>query len=332
VEKVTIRAGTGVASLHHLALLYSDLGEYADVAGGFLRVGLADGAQAIAIVPADRQASLRAELYRGGRDLACADMVSLGKNPARIIPVIEAFGSGGSRSLRVVTEPIWPGRTPAEIREATKHEALLNLAFAGFDVQILCAYDATRLPAAVLADARRTHPQVTGGEGVRTSRDFTGAGTLPASCAAPLPPRPAGARATAFNGDLRLVREFVASQLRATDLPASKATDLVLAVSEVAANALKHADGHGTVWCWHAAGEMVCELRDGGRITDPLAGRRLPEVDQIGGHGLWLVNRCVDLAEVRSTGDGTVTRLHVRLPADRQAGAEPGRLAGTRAV
>ncbi|MGN6794998.1 MAG: anti-sigma factor RsbA family regulatory protein [Streptosporangiaceae bacterium] len=332
MDNLATRAGSRAASLRHLALVYADPGEYVGVASGFLRAGLAAGARALAVVPAERHAILRAALNRSGGDLDFADMSILGENPARIIPAIEALAFRGSRPVRVITEPIWPGRTPAEIREATKHEALINLAFAGCDAQILCAYDATRLPEPVLADARRTHPQVTDGEGVTASQDFAGAGKMPASCTAPLPPRPAGAPSTSFDGDLRLVRDFIASQITAADLPASRASELVLAVSEVAANTLRHAGGRGTVWCWRAAGEVICEVRDGGHIADPLAGQRQPEPDQVGGHGLWLVNRCVDLAEVRSTLGGTVTRLHVRLPGNGLAGAERGRLAGTRAV
>lgn len=329
---MAIKAGRRAASLRHRALMYGDPGEYASLIGGFLRSSLIADARVCAVVPGDRHDDLRAALGRHGEDLEFADITSLGANPARIIPAIEALTAGDPRPLRVVTEPIWPGRTAAEIREATRHEALINLAFAGRDVQILCPYDAARLPGAVLADAHRTHPQISGSEGIAASDGFAGGGRLPASCTAPLPPRPAGAAALTFKGDLRCVRDFIAARVGAADLPAPRTAELVLAVSEVAANTLKHAGGRGTVWFWQAAGEVICELRDGGHIADPLAGRRLPAADQVGGHGLWLVNRCVDLAEVRSTTDGTVTRLHVRQSGAPEAESPPGRLAGTRAV
>jgi anti-sigma regulatory factor (Ser/Thr protein kinase) len=329
---LAIRAGGHAASLRHLALVYRDPGEYAGVVGGFLRPCLAAGARGLVIVPAQRHARLRAALGHEGEDLAFADMTSLGGNPARIIPAIEAFAAGDSVPMRIVTEPIWPGRTMAENREAIKHEALINLAFAGRDVQILCAYDAEHLPTAVLADVHRTHPQVTGSGDAADGEEFAGAGRLPPTCTAALPPRPADAQATTFAGDLRRVRDFTARQIAAAALPASRAAEFVLAVSEVAANTLKHAGGKGMLWCWQAAGEVICEVRDSGHIADPLAGRRLPKADQAGGHGLWLVNRCVDLAEVRSTSDGTVTRLHMRLSGHRAPVAWPGTLAGTRTV
>lgn len=327
-----VRADSSAASMRHLALVYRDPGEYANVVSGFLQAGLAAGARGFAMVPAARHADLRAAMNSGSEDLVFADMTGLGANPARIIPVIESFVGDGRGPVRVVAEPIWPGRTSAENREATKHEALINLAFAGRDVQILCPYDAACLAGSVLADARRTHPLLMSSEGLAASRDYAGAGKLPTTCSAELPPRPAYARAMAFNGDLRRVRSFTEREIRAAELPASRAAEVVLAVSEVAANTLKHAGGQGTIWCWQAPGEVICEVRDDGHIADPLAGRRLPDPEQVGGHGLWLVNRCVDLAEVRSSGDGTVTRMHVRLPGFRTPGAEPVRLAGTHAV
>ncbi len=58
-------------------------------------------------------------------------MAELGRNPARIIPEVQAFtDKHPGQRVRFVGEPIWPGRSAAEICEATRHEALLNLAFA----------------------------------------------------------------------------------------------------------------------------------------------------------------------------------------------------------
>jgi anti-sigma regulatory factor (Ser/Thr protein kinase) len=120
-----------------------------------------------------------------------------------------------------------------------------------------------------------------------------------------------------------------AAYARAAGLPAAREAELVLAVSEVAANTLRHSGGGGTVRCWQVPGELICELRDSGYISDPLAGRRLPGPEQAGGHGLWLVNRCVDLAEVRTGRHGTATRLHVRLPMRLTSGNWSGELAGS---
>src|SRR2546421_12994827 len=104
---------------------------------------------------------MRQEQREDSAQVTLVDMPELGRNPARLIPAVLAY-AGNHRGQRVccVGEPIWPGRTEAERQEATRHEALINLAFRGSPVTFLCAYDSTGLPGSVMADAASTHPAV----------------------------------------------------------------------------------------------------------------------------------------------------------------------------
>jgi anti-sigma regulatory factor (Ser/Thr protein kinase) len=95
-------------------------------------------------------------------------------------------------------------------------------------------------------------------------------------------------------------------------LPGDRRADLVIAASEVAANTLKHTAGGGAVRVWATDDEVLCQLEDGGHITDPLAGYRRPAADAAAGHGLWLVNQVCDLAEIRTGETGTTIRLHMQ--------------------
>jgi len=101
--------------------------------------------------------------------------------------------------------------------------------------------------------------------------------------------------------------------VRITGNSPARTIDLVLAVSEVAANTVRHAGSPGVLRIWHDAREIVCQLQDKGTITDPLAGRRRPADDAMGGHGLWLVHQVCDLVEIRSGSAGTTIRLHMNL-------------------
>jgi anti-sigma regulatory factor (Ser/Thr protein kinase) len=87
----------------------------------------------------------------------------------------------------------------------------------------------------------------------------------------------------------------------------------MLAVSEVAANTVRHAKSAGCLDIWYDAKEIVCQIRDRGIIADPLAGRRKPALDALGGHGLWIVNQVCDEFEMRSDETGTTFRLHMTL-------------------
>ena len=65
--------------------------------------------------------------------------------------------------------------------------------------------------------------------------------------------------------------------------------DLVIAVNELAANAVDHTAGPGWLTMWSRPREIICQVSDSGHITDPLAGSRL-NVPR--GHmGLWAVRR-----------------------------------------
>jgi hypothetical protein len=57
---------------------------------------------------------------------------------------------------------------------------------------------------------------------------------------------------------------------------------------------------------------VICDVRDRGRLGQPLAGRQRPPPDRIDGRGLWLANHLCDLVQLRSLPSGTAVRLHVR--------------------
>jgi anti-sigma regulatory factor (Ser/Thr protein kinase) len=124
------------------------------------------------------------------------------------------------------------------------------------------------------------------------------------------------AMALTYTTDLSAVRAEVEKQAREASLPERKVIDLVLAVSEVAANTVKHARSPGVLEIVRDEREVVCTIRDGGTITDPLAGRRQPAPDALEGHGLWLVHQVCDLVEMRSDRSGTTIRLHMSIPRD----------------
>ncbi len=116
-----------------------------------------------------------------------------------------------------------------------------------------------------------------------------------------------------YRSDLSQVRALVLEQARTAGLTEGRANDLVLAVSEVAANTLRHTMSSGTLTVWHDDNEIVCEIRDGGTISDPLVGTRRPAPDALGGHGLWLVRQVCDLVELNSDANGTTVRMHMAL-------------------
>jgi len=298
--------------LRHIAFFYRDTAEYRAQLLRFARAGLARDEPLFIAVPAAR--GIGDQLAGEPGQLLCSDVTGVGRNPARIIPELRAFiDRHAGRRVRVVGEPLWPGRSPAEICEVVRHEALVNLAFSGTQATIVCAYDVTRLTPAAISGARDTHPEHLAGDGqVTAGADLAASWQVPPECDRPLPPPPASAESLVYETDLVPVRRLVDSHARRSGLAAERAADLVLAANEIAANTLGHTSSGGVLQVWHAAAEILCQVQDQGWIADPLAGRiRRPPDGR--GHGLFLVNQVCDLVEIRTGQDGTTVRMHMSL-------------------
>ncbi len=302
------------APLRHTALFYRTPAEYLAAVPGFMRSALGRGESVLAAVPGERIGALARELGSQAPRAGFVDMAQTGRNPGAILPAMRAF-IDRHRGERVsyVGEFTWPGRSPAELIETARHDALINLAFATAPVSVLCPYDVASLPATALDDARCTHAELIERGSPQRNGAYLGPHGMPPRCEAPLGAAPRDADGLFYRGDLRPLRTLVGDAAKRAGLPQWRASDLVLATSEVAANTLRHAGGEGRLVIWQTMGEIVCEIRDRGRIPDPLAGRVKPPEHLSGGQGLWVVNKVCDLVEMRSGEAGTIVRLHMSL-------------------
>jgi anti-sigma regulatory factor (Ser/Thr protein kinase) len=303
------------SGFHHEAVFYAGEDEYLAGTLPEIRTALADDGLVLAAVAGAKQRLLRGGLGADADRVLFTDMERLGRNPACIIPAWREFlRSAGPEPVLGIGEPVWPGRSDAELVECSRHESLLNLAFDdGRDWRLLCPYDAAALPEPVLDEARRNHPHVRAGGHSRPSADYRGHHAILAwEDNLPAPPRqPAELAFTEL--DLPLVRDFVVERARSAGFDHGRLPDLVLAVNELATNSMRHATGAGVLRTWEDGGTFFCEVRDRGRIGDPLAGRDRPSDLSGGGRGLWIVNHLCDLVQVRSSPAGNVVRLHMAI-------------------
>jgi anti-sigma regulatory factor (Ser/Thr protein kinase) len=241
-------------------------------------------------------------------------MEVVGRNPARIIPAWRRFARAhaGNGRVRGIGEPIWAGRNPSELSECQLHESLINIAFAAADdLRLICPYDTSALPEDVIAEARRSHPVFSHERGEHASLDYCGIDNVAARFSEPLPEPPRDAEQLSVTmSALRNARRLVRARAQEAGL-GERSDDFALAVNEVLSNSIHHARDDGVLRVWQDADGLVCEVRDGGHIVQPLIGREEPEIGQIGGHGIWLVNLVCDLVQVRSSPHGSVVRMQM---------------------
>ena len=314
-----VASDTWADAFQHEARFYSGVDEFLEATVPFIREGLERDEPMLVAVPQPRLDALRAEFRADLHRVALTDMADIGRNPAHIIPTWHDFlqrNGAGTRAVRGIGEPIWSGRSRAELAECQRHETLLNVAFAHSGTwKLLCPYDTNALPDDVLDEAERSHPWLSDGcTERRGSHHCDALDAMTAPHDAPLPAVPAGVPSFPFGVDaVAAVRDYVGTIARGHGLDDHRADDLVLAAHELASNSVRHADGHGVVRVWRDDDRILCEVADHGRIDVPLAGRERPAADRLGGRGLWMANQLCDLMQIRTYADGNVVRLHQRL-------------------
>ncbi|MFI5492833.1 anti-sigma factor RsbA family regulatory protein [Actinoplanes sp. NPDC051859] len=297
----------------HPALLYRGEDEYVAGTTAFVRAALTDGDPVLVAVPDKNLDLIRDALTDVADGVVFTDMAIAGRNPGRIIPriLLKFAADHPGRHISMVGEPMWPDRTALEYPACATHEALINTAFAHHDAAILCPYDAVRLEPEAIEDAWRTHPTMLDSGVHRPSDRYTD----PLATAAtfnhefPAPPEDAESLAYGESSSLAAVRCFVRRHAAAC-LSTDSTEDLVLAANELAANTIEHTDDQGHITIWTEPGVLICQVQDAGHLTDPLAGRRLPRPDRLGGYGLILANDLCDLVRIHTTPTSTTIRLH----------------------
>ncbi|SDG47409.1 Anti-sigma regulatory factor (Ser/Thr protein kinase) [Lentzea fradiae] len=297
----------------HPALFYSDEESYIDGTVPFVVEGLANGEPVAVAVPSRKLELLREALSGFAHLVTFLDMADTGRNPGRIIPDLRAFADRHRGAVRIISEPVWDRRTDVEYPACTLHEALVNYAFSGRDLSILCPYDTSALGHEVLADAEKTHPVVIDAGGHRPSDHFHPARVVVAAHSLPLT-IPVDAVSTSVGaGAMAAVRSFAREQAVRLGLSAARLDDFALAVTELATNSVRHGGGQSTVRVWTENESIVCQVNDNGHITDVLAGRTPVHANEPGGRGLLLVNRLADLVRTQTTATGTAIQVRFDL-------------------
>ena len=130
------------------------------------------------------------------------------------------------------------------------------------------------------------------------------------------------------SGTLYALRAAVQAHAGQAGLPEDRVGEVVLAIHELAANAIAHGAGHGRLRMWELAGALSCEIVDAGpvgagRPTGPSpggAGRPTGPSEAADpwsaadGHGLWLVRQVADQLDLRSGPRGTRAVVTFALP------------------
>jgi anti-sigma regulatory factor (Ser/Thr protein kinase) len=195
---------------------------------------------------------------------------------------------------------------PEDWDEWTSYEAITNLAYAHLPVWVVCAYDARVLPDTVVDAVWRTHPEVLH-DGWEASEHFEDPRALVRGLTPAPEPLPK-LRSLSVGQDLEVFRERLARELAAEQVPEAKGLDMLVAGTELAANALSHGAGIEEVRVGRADGRFVCEVIDrGSGFDDPMAGYLAPRPGMV--TGLWVARQLAWLVEFFHSPQGFTARI-----------------------
>jgi anti-sigma regulatory factor (Ser/Thr protein kinase) len=135
-------------------------------------------------------------------------------------------------------------------------------------------------------------------------------------------------------GTLNALRSAVQAHARRAGMAEGRAGEVVLAVHELAANAIRHGAGQGRMRMWHLGTSLRCQVDDAGPGGGEGDGREEPGSADgdltvtdpwppAPGHGLWVAREVADQMEVLSGPRGT--RAAVIFVLGRPEPREPGR-------
>ena len=307
--------------LAHRALLYASREEFVEAMAPFVRTGVGRGDLVLVVTDRENAEALREELGAGAAGVRFRRSQEWYTNPAT---TLERYRTALAERRRgqgatVVGEPTWRA-SGAGLREWARYESVINVALRDVALDLVCPYDANALPDRVLAHAHETHPELVDAAEARPSPRYVAPAEFPGLLDGAAPVRIVGEASLNGLDGLRDFRRLAAGAALDAGVPPERVSDVVLAASEVASNAVRHGRPPASARVGLSEGAFVCEVSDGGDgIPDPLAGWLHLASGRRGGWGLALARRLADALEIQRDGERSHVRLHFALSRD----AEP---------
>jgi anti-sigma regulatory factor (Ser/Thr protein kinase) len=300
-----------MSGLRHQAFFYEGVDAFVGETLPFVREGLHDGDPIVVVARTENLEALRESLGQEAEQVSLHDAQDWYRSPGKAFSACLEFvgANAGAPCIRAIGEVNWPVDWAEAIDEYAHYEAVFNVIARQAPVYVVCPYDVSSLPDAIITHARATHPEIRIAGGVHRNDAFADPDEYCSRLADRLRAAPP-AEPIQVTHDLLELRRTVAAQAHEANVPAHRIPELLLAVHEVAANALTHGGGQALARLWTDDRRFVCDIDDQGPgLSETTAGYVPPDPDGERGRGLWLARQVCDLVEVLSRGGTTRVRL-----------------------
>ena len=128
------------------------------------------------------------------------------------------------------------------------------------------------------------------------------------------PPLPEPRQIDFTSADLPQVRRFTVTWAVRIGMSAEAANDFVIAVNEIATNAVRHGSPKASLRLWVTEGAGLAEIRDTGQWPAAMAPTALPRRPaEQGGMGLEVARLVCDGVQIEATAAGTAVLLRMSI-------------------
>lgn len=305
-----------VGNLVHAVGFYGSDREFLEMSVPFCEAGIAAGEPTLVGVFPRQAELLRSAIVEPGKLLFTSHDEQYPHPPGALEGLRTAWHNhtGGSTPFRIVGE-----LSPSQGLDRDswiRYEAAVNHELSDIPLRALCLFDTDELTTGVREELERVHPViVTPEDGHQPNPRYQPPSTFMANriqvVSDPLEAQPAAVDLA--DPSVRTVRRAVTYLAQTMELASSETDNLVLAVSEVATNALVHGEPPVSVCGWGVPGRVTVRVADAGPgPDDPLAGLRAASSEGEGagaGFGLWIAHQLCPEIAMTATDDGFVVRL-----------------------
>ncbi len=296
-------------ALRHNAFVYDSDGEYLARAVPFLKEGLEAGEGAIVAHTKPGMAMMRDALETDAAAVKFVDVGSAYTRPARALAAyhkLYAEQLQRTPKLRAVAD-VQFGPDPREWDLWTGYEAVFNRSFGHLPAWVLCTYNGNGTPDLIIEGVWRTHPEVVDRTRWTASGLYEDPDQLLQRMTPPPEPLPQ-LESIPFGSESERIRERLAAKLITAGLGEAKTLETLLAVTEIASNAIQHGHGIEDIRIGTANGRFVCEITDRGPgFDDPAAGYLAPREGI--GSGLWVARQLTWRIEFFQSPRGFTARI-----------------------
>ncbi|GAA0604726.1 MEDS domain-containing protein [Kutzneria viridogrisea] len=305
------------APFRHQGCVYGSDAEFLAMAVPFVEEGLRRAEPVLVTTTAANLDLLHREMGSKAAGIDYAESAYFGRRPPQRATAFYRYwarkiAQDSTKSVRILAEPIWTGRSPRDVAAWKRMEAGLNVILADTSIWMICPYDTRIVPPDIIADSRRTHPECVVGTQSAVSPDFVVPELFAASCGpaidVALPADPEEGHR--FDGDLVALRRYVIDRAARFGLPEDRTAMFTIAAGEAITYLIKMGVREATAWIRPEAGQVVCTLH----TTDPqqahpFAGFRPPQLRERPGDGLWLTNQICERVTIQTSDEACTIEM-----------------------